>query len=91
MVEKTHSATMALNIWPYADAALDAAYPNEPIGNLDASHVYETSDGEYQHILIGTNTSNVYLVVVVNVKQKAVEGHFKLDLGRLYGVSKADA
>jgi len=91
MVEKTTTAQPVLDIWPYADAALKQVCPGECICPLNADHVYESQDGKFQHILIGTNTSNVYLVVVVNVLRREIEGHFLLDLGKLYGLQAADA
>src|SRR5687768_14841915 len=72
MVDKTAMAREVIDIWPYAEAALTANHPHEC--NLNVNHVYESEDGRFQHILIGTNTSNVYLVVVVNVLARQVEG-----------------
>jgi len=91
MVDKTTTATEVLDIWPYADAALNISYPHECNCNLKVNHVYESQDGQFQHILIGTNTSNLYLVIVVNIPEKKIEGHFHLNLGQLYGVGDGNA
>ena len=89
MVNKTSMATEVVDIWPYAEAALKANYPNECNCKLDVNHVYESHDGEFQHILIGANTANLYLVIVVNVLERKVEGHYHLNLGKLYGLLDA--
>lgn len=89
MVNKTTTATEVVNIWPYAEAALNASYPSECNCNLEVSNVYESQDGQFQHILIGTNTSNLYLVIIVNVLERRVEGHYHLNLGKLYGLLDA--
>lgn len=91
MEDKTTTATEVLDIWPYADAALRASYPHECNCNLEVNHVYESQDGQFQHVAIGTNTSNLYLVIVVNVMAKQIEGHFHLNLGKLYGLAGSDA
>ena len=91
MIEKTHSAVVVVDIWPYALAAMEQMYPREATDQLNVNHVYECRDGAFQHILIGTNHSNIYLVVVVDVQGRCIEGHFRLDIGKLYGLSPADA
>jgi hypothetical protein len=91
MVDITTTATEVLDIWPYADKALNASYPHECNFNLKVNQVYESQDGCFQHVLIGTNTSNLYLAVIVNVQAQQIEGHFHLNLGQLYGLVDGNA
>ncbi|WP_433718129.1 hypothetical protein ACQP2Y_28640 [Actinoplanes sp. CA-051413] len=41
----------------------------------------------YQHVLVQCETTNVVLVLVLNLDEHAVAGHHLLDLNKVYGLA----
>jgi hypothetical protein len=41
----------------------------------------------YQHVLVSCETSNVFLVLVLDLPRRQVHGHYLLDLRKLYGLA----
>ena len=82
MVNVTETATDVLNIWPYVEAV--------PIRVLDGHFVeavYRGEDNRFDHVLVMTESKNVYLVVVVDLVQDAIYGHRLLDVNQEYGLT----
>lgn len=88
MLDVTHTADEVVDLWPYASEALRAMFPGDCSCDLNVGYVYESKDQHFQHILVSSNTSNVYLVVVVNKWERVIVGHHRLDLGGLYDVGQ---
>jgi len=88
MADVTATAEEVVDLWAYAEPALREAYPDVCSCDWKVKHIYESSDHAFQHVLIPTHVSNLYLVVVVDMKRKSVLGHHLLDLGALYGVPR---
>ncbi len=86
MRDVTSTAEEVVDLWPYAERALREAFPQACNCDLEVGYVYEAADGSYQHILVPSHESNVYLVVIVDKEAKAILGHYRLNLGALYGV-----
>ncbi len=87
MQDVTSTAEEVVELWPYAELALRATFPASCNCDLDVGYIYEAPDGSYQHVLVPSNESNVYLVVVVDKPARSILGHYRLDLGALYGVA----
>ncbi|CUO01732.1 Uncharacterised protein [Hungatella hathewayi] len=49
--------------------------------------VYVNSENTYQHILLSTYQKNLYVVIVVDVINKTILGHYILDLNEKYGLN----
>jgi hypothetical protein len=80
------SATNVIDIWPYV-----AAIPtNELFGNtiIDGcvEHVYRNGNDTFDHVLVITQTKNVFVAVVVDLVRDAIFGHHLLDLNYEYGL-----
>lgn len=78
MTDVTDSAEPVVDIWPYIDALPEA----EGLGDVD--RVYRSGTGDHDHVLITTSVANAYLVVIVDLRQSAVLGHYRLDLNWEY-------
>lgn len=69
-----------------------AAIPARDLGGLSllgvelVDRVYRTGDGRFDHVLFPCSSSNVYLVVVVDLVADAPFGHFLLDLNVEHGL-----
>lgn len=86
MVDVTTSAEEVVDLWAYAEPALRQEFPEACSCDWNVKHIYETSNGAFQHVLIPTHLSNLYLVVVIDKLHQQVFGHHLLDLGAKYGV-----
>ncbi len=100
LTEDEYKATMALHpiavdpdeeppfdFWPYF-----SAIPPEDLGCHDFSsgavpYAWRMPDSVYEHVIVRSETANVFLVLVLNVTGRSVVGHHLLDLNRLYGLA----
>jgi len=89
MRDVTETADQVVDLWPYAETSLQAAYPDLCTCDCDVKTIYESPDGSYQHILIPVPIDNVYLVIVIDKKLRQIQGYHKLDLGAMYGVGQS--
>lgn len=81
------TATNVIDIWPYV-----AAIPvNELFGakvvNGYVEHVYRNGNDTFDHVVVVTQTQNVFVVVVVDLTRDRILGHHLLDLNQQYGLS----
>ena len=51
--------------------------------------VYRRGDERFDHVLVTTTTENVFLVIVVDLREDGIFGHFLLDLNEEYGLLTA--
>jgi hypothetical protein len=83
MQDVTGTAERLLDIWPYVDAI--------PLTDLngfelaDVAYVYLNPSGNYQHVLVATEDKNVFLVIIIDVKQVKIRGYHLLNMVELYG------
>lgn len=85
MKDVTASASAAVDIWPYVDS-LDLDELGVPSLN-DMCYVYRYAAERYDQVLIGTGQFNALLIVVVDLRQETIFGHFLLDLNEVFGES----
>ena len=74
--------------WSYFDAI-----PPEDFNGNDCSqglieNIWRVNSGRYEHVLINSNDRNVFMVLVLDLKEKKVFGHHLLNLNELYGLEK---
>lgn len=87
MRDVTTSSDAAVDIWLYVDRFDPAALGVIEIG--DVVQVYRDADHRYDHVLLRSETADVYVVIVVNVSAGAVFGHHLLNPNDEYGVAGA--
>lgn len=75
-----------IDIWPYVELVPANELEGHTVNEEFVDGVYVTADASHHHVLVMTRTSNVYLVVVVDVPAVRIEGHYLLDLNREYGL-----
>lgn len=85
MKDVTASAGPAIDIWPYVHS-LDLDDLAIPSLN-DVHYVYRDAPERFDQVLIGTGRFNTLLVVVVDLREGAIFGHFLLDLNEVYGAA----
>jgi hypothetical protein len=81
------AATDVIDIWPYV-AAIPAPelFGNEIVDGC-VEHVYRNKDDTFDHVLVPTNTKNVFVTVVVDLARDRIFGHYLLDLNHEYGLT----
>ena len=83
MKDVTASANAAVDVWPYVDS-LDLDRLGIPSLN-DVRYIYRDAAERFDQVLIGTGRFNALLVVVVDLQERSIFGHFLLDLNEVYG------
>lgn len=89
MTDVTATGAATVDLWAYVDALPDAQLGVHGVGDVD--RVYRNETDDHEHVLIATDTKNVYLVVVVDIRRPAVHGHYWLNLNREYGLGHPPA
>lgn len=85
MRDVTNSVTDVIDIWEYAGSipAPDLEGYSALMGSVD--HVYRNGNATFDHVLVPTETKNVYLAIVVDLTNERVHGHHVLNLNIEYG------
>jgi hypothetical protein len=76
-----------VDIWSYFDSLPTEDWQGFSAADDGVVHqVYRSGDGRYGHVLIATTAAEVFMVLMVDLEQRAVYGHRLLDLPKLYGL-----
>ena len=86
MRDVTQTAEEIIDLWSYADPVLERAFPLAGEWEWRVKHIYESPDGMYQHLFVPVPQNQAYLLIIVNKPQRAIIGHYLLDLAALYGI-----
>jgi hypothetical protein len=79
-----------VDFWPYADSIPAADFAGYDGTDGRVEYVWQSGDGEFEHVLINTAESrDVFMVIVIDRRTPAVVGHYLLDLPTLYGLAGA--
>ena len=58
----------------------------EELGKMHIGYVYDAKDETYRHVTFITEVKNIHYIVVLDLKNKKIAGHFVLDLNKEYGL-----
>lgn len=77
--QKIEEGQPPFDFWPYVQAI-----PPEDFGEYDCregnvGHVYRMGDS-YEHVLIQSQYEGIAMVIVLDLKEQQVFGHFMLDI-----------
>jgi hypothetical protein len=87
MNDVTGSAIPILDIWPYIKqltkekVVLDYVFKKELV-----EKVYRNDNNTYDQVLLPTEYQNIFIVIIVDLKQKNIKGHYRLDMKKEYGL-----
>jgi hypothetical protein len=100
LTEDEYKATMALHpiaadpdeeppfdFWPYFNAIPPEDFRGHDFSARAVPNAWKMPDSVYEHVLVRSETPNVFLVLVLDVIGRSVVGHHLLDLNRLYGLT----
>ena len=87
MVDVTATAQPVIDIWSYVGQLAKDKEILEYINKEQlVERVYRNDQGTFDHVLLPTDNSNVFIVIIVDLRQKEIKGHFRLDLNKEYGL-----
>ncbi|MEU8228424.1 hypothetical protein AB0C12_02355 [Actinoplanes sp. NPDC048967] len=75
------------DFWPYFDAIPPADFEGHDFSDGDVPYGWTMTGTPYQHVLIQCETPDVFLVLVLDLEERAVAGHHLLDLNQVYGLA----
>src|SRR5205807_9584133 len=61
-----------IDIWPYVRAVASPDVPEHIVEEQVVERVWRTSDSRYDHVLLPTRTNNVFLALVVDLRDESV-------------------
>ena len=87
MLNVTHTAEPTVDIWSYVqELVIEKIVMKYVYERKLVELVYRNSENTFDHVLLPTNSANVFIVIIVDLEQKNIKGHFKLDLSKEYGL-----
>jgi hypothetical protein len=87
MVNVTETAEPTVDIWSYVELLTkDKEISNYVYENQLVEMVSRNDEGTFDHVLLPTDKSNVFVVIIVDLKKEKIKGHFRLDLNKEYGL-----
>lgn len=87
MIDVTKTAEPIVNIWEYAKVlSYQKLIPSIVYKKELVEFVYKNCGNTFEHVLLPTSEKNVFIIIVVNIIKKKIEGHYKLDIKKEYGM-----
>lgn len=88
MQDVTKSAEEIVDIWEYTEAVLSTEFSGRDTQGWDVAHVYRSSSNAWLHVLVATDVSDAYIVIVIEVAKREIFGHHFLNLREKYGLTQ---
>ncbi len=88
MFDVTEVAEPVVDIWPYVEQlTLDKTVEQYTFENGLVEKVYRNQNSTFDQILLPTSDKNVFIIILVDLVNKRIKGHYRLDLNEEYGIS----
>ncbi|MFT3934689.1 MAG: hypothetical protein QM726_13785 [Chitinophagaceae bacterium] len=89
MIDVTKTAEAVVDIWEHVEILVGANIVHKYVFEKKlVEFVYRNDTSSFEHVLLPTENSNVFIVLVINLTVKAIDGYFKLDLNEKYGLTE---
>src|SRR4051812_48338742 len=75
--------------WPYFDAIPLDHFAGHACSGQTVRHAWIDSTGRFQHVLVDAADKDVFMVIVLNLREQSVFGHRLLNLKHEYGLQVA--
>ena len=76
-----------VDFWPYVEAIPEADFNEHNCSEGTVRYVYRHPLGRWEHVLIDSETENVFMAIILDRETASVAGHRLLDFSDMYGVS----
>ena len=87
MVDITATAEAVIDIWVYAERLVfEGELDQTIVENQYVQSVYRNDSTTFDHVLLHTGEHNVYVVILVDLINEVIFGHYMLNLNQKYGV-----
>ena len=87
MIDVTATAAPILDIWPYVSQLnKQNVVPDIVLKKELVEYVYRTDTSLFDHVMLSAHESNLYIVIVVDLTKKVIEGHYHLNLNDKYAL-----
>ncbi len=88
MSDVTQTAEPIIDIWEYVAELVKENKVNQYVlENYLVEKVYRNSSMTFDQVLLPTNNSNAFTVIIVDITKRQIFGHYLLDLENEYGQS----
>jgi hypothetical protein len=88
MRDLTKTAGAVVDIWNYVKRLTDNNIVSKYVFEKQLiEYVYRNENDSFDHVLLPTSNENTFVVIVVDIKKKAIFGYFRLDLNKEYGLN----
>ena len=78
----------SFDFWVYFDQIPDADFSGHDCSSGTVTYVYRHPSGRFEHVLVDSETRDVFMVLVLDCDRRVVLGHRLLDLPTLYGLKQ---
>jgi hypothetical protein len=87
MVDLTDTGDSAVDIWDYVGQLTNDKEVLDYVNQEQlVEKVFRNDEGTFDHVLLPTDNKNIFIVIVVDLTQQVIKGHFRLDLNEQYGL-----
>lgn len=87
MTDITKTDEPVVDVWSYVEELVDQnIVENYVYKNNLVEKVYRNDTSTFDHVLLPTNDQNVFIVIIIDLTNKTIFGHIKLDLNKKYGI-----
>lgn len=79
-----------IDFWPYFEAIPAGHFQEHDCSFGRVECVYQDNSAVYEHVLVVSETKNVFMVIVIDRTLLQVHGHHLLNLNRKYGLEEGN-
>jgi len=88
MIDVTQTAEPIVDIWPYVqELTTDKIVDQYIFDNGLVEKVYRNQTNTFDQVLLPTPDKNTFIIIVVDILNKTIKGHHRLDLNKEYGLT----
>lgn len=88
MNDVTQTAEPVVDIWPYVEQlTADNIVHKYTFENTLVEKVYRNQTNTFDQILLPTPNKNIFIIIIVDLINKKIKGHYQLDLNAEYGIT----
>ena len=87
MVDVTGITGPVTDIWPYVrELVSEKIIPESVLAKKTIEIIYQNENKTFDHVLLPTENAGVFMIVIIDLIQKKIMGHYRQDLNEVYGV-----
>lgn len=87
MNDVTDTAISIVDIWPYIEQLVKKGDVLEYVyNNKLVELVYQNNTATYHHVLLPVGDKDIFVVIIIDLLNKKISGHYNLHLKKLYGL-----